>query len=69
MKTYNTLCDICNSKRWKVPHSGTIRDKLPTGMKKIQGINAFADNFWKGYLENAYQRDNFYIHLRVANDL
>jgi len=46
-----------------------LRDKLPTGVKKIQGINALADNFWKGYLESTHQSDNLYIHLRVPNDL
>ena len=46
-----------------------LRDKLPTGVKKIQGINALADNFWKAYLENTHQSDNLYIHLRVPNDL
>jgi 2-polyprenyl-3-methyl-5-hydroxy-6-metoxy-1,4-benzoquinol methylase len=46
-----------------------LRDKLPTGVEKIQGINALADNFWKGYLESTHQSDNLYIHLRVPNDL
>ena len=45
-----------------------LRDKLPTGVKKIQGINALADNFWKGYLESTHQSDNLYIHLRVPNN-
>ena len=46
-----------------------LRDKLPTGMKKIQGINALVDNFWKAHLEDTHQSDNLYIHLRVPNDL
>ena len=46
-----------------------LRDKLPTGVEKIQGINALAANFWKGYLESTHQSDNLYIHLRVPNDL
>jgi len=45
-----------------------LRDKLPTGVEKIQGINALADNFWKGYLESTHQSDNLYIHLRVPNN-
>ena len=42
-----------------------LRDKQPTGMKKIKGIDILADGLWKAYLENTHQSDNLYIHLRV----
>jgi len=45
-----------------------LRDKHPTGMKKIKGIDVLADDLWKVYLETTKQSDNLYIHLRVPND-
>ncbi|MBT4731567.1 class I SAM-dependent methyltransferase [Candidatus Woesearchaeota archaeon] len=53
---------MANTLRW-------LRDKQPTGMKKIKGIDIFADSLWKAYLENTCQSDNLYIHLRVPNNL
>jgi len=42
-----------------------LRDRRPSGMKKIKGIDVLADGLWKAYLENTDQSDNLYIHLRV----
>jgi len=42
-----------------------LRDKQPSGMKKIKGINSLADNLWTTYLNSTGQSDNLYIHLRV----
>jgi len=46
-----------------------LRDKLPTGMNRIDGINSLADKFWKGYLENIGQSDNVYMHLKVPENI
>jgi hypothetical protein len=52
---------MSNTLRW-------LRDKQPTGMKKIKGIDMLADSLWKTYLENTCQSDNLYIHLRAPNN-
>lgn len=40
-----------------------LRDRMPTGHKKLDGITPMADNLWKSYLENTGQSDTIYIFL------
>jgi SAM-dependent methyltransferase len=51
---------MSNSLHW-------LRDKNPTGSKKINGIDSLADGFWKAYLESSKKSDNLYLHLKVPD--
>ena len=51
---------MSNSLHW-------LRDKIPAGMKKMNGIDSLADGLWKTYLESSKQSDNLFLHLRVPS--
>jgi 2-polyprenyl-3-methyl-5-hydroxy-6-metoxy-1,4-benzoquinol methylase len=42
-----------------------LRDKIPNGNKKIDGIDNLADSLWQSYLEKTKQSDNIYLELTV----
>ena len=42
-----------------------LRDKIPNGNIRIDGINNMADSLWKTYLENNKQSDTIFIKLKI----
>ena len=51
---------MSNSLHW-------LRDKIPTGSEKINGIDSLADGLWKAYLESSKKSDNLFLHLKVPD--
>jgi len=45
-----------------------LRDRSPTGQERLPGITPFADQVWRGFLEDSGQADTLYVFLKPAPD-